>query len=155
MSAYLLVKTLHILSSTILFGTGIGFAYFFLRSHCSKNLHGKYFASHNTVIADYLFTLPAVIIQPLSGLWLVKHGGFNWLDAWLVTSYVLFAVATACWLPVVWIQIQMKNLVSNSLQQGTELPESYTRLFRLWMALGIPAFLALITVFFLMVSKPT
>jgi len=154
MSIYLVVKTLHILSSTILFGTGVGIAYFFLRSHYSKNLHEKYFASRNTVIADYLFTLPAVVIQPLSGFWLVLHGGFNWLDSWLVTSYFLFAITAVCWLPVVWIQIQLKNLVANSLQQGSELPASYTQLFRLWTGLGIPAFLALIVTFFLMVLKP-
>lgn len=154
MSAYLLVKTLHILSSTILFGTGIGIAYFFLRSHYSKNIHEKYFALGNTVIADYLFTLPAVVIQPLSGLWLVQHGGFNWLDSWLVASYFLFAATTVCWLPVVWIQIKLKKLVANSLQQGTGLPARYMRLFRLWIALGIPAFLALIVIFFLMVLKP-
>lgn len=154
MDAYLIVKTLHIISATILFGTGLGIAFFMLRSHFTGNLHEKLFAARNTVLADTLFTLPAVIVQPLTGLWLVWHGGFGWMDLWLSATYALYIIAGLCWLPVVWIQIQLKNMLVESVAKGTPLPPRYHRLFKIWFLLGWPAFAGLVVVFFLMVAKP-
>ena len=154
MNWYLAVKTAHIISATVLFGTGIGIAFFMFRSRFSANLHERWYAASNTVMADYLFTLPAVVIQPLSGAWLVWKGGYDWTDNWLVWTYALYLIAGMCWLPVVWIQNRLKTLVSEAIQNGSELPESYHRLFSYWMLLGIPAFSSLVTVFFLMVYKP-
>jgi len=154
MDFYFLIKTLHIISATILFGTGLGTAFFFLRSHFTDNLQEKFFAARTTVLADYLFTTPAVIIQPLTGLWLVWRGGFGWMDAWLTWTYVIYIIAGACWLPVVWIQIRLKKMLAESLENGTPLPERYSRLFRIWFILGWPAFIGLVIVFFLMVAKP-
>ncbi|MBI2234466.1 MAG: DUF2269 domain-containing protein [Micavibrio aeruginosavorus] len=154
MDFYFLIKMLHIISATILFGTGLGTAFFFLRSHFTDNLQEKFFAARTTVLADYLFTTPAVIIQPLTGFWLVWRSGFGWMDAWLAWTYVIYMVAGACWLPVVWIQIQLKKMLAESLENGTPLPERYPRLFRIWFILGWPAFIGLVIVFFLMVVKP-
>lgn len=154
MDLYLIVKTLHILSATVLFGTGLGIAFFMLRSYFTGNLHEKLYAARNTVLADTLFTLPAVIIQPLTGLWLVWQGGYGWADFWLVATYGLYILAGLCWLPVVWMQIQLKNMLIEAVDTGTELPERYHRLFKLWFILGWPAFVGLVIVFFLMVSKP-
>jgi uncharacterized membrane protein len=142
MDWYLTVKVVHIISSTVLFGTGMGIAFFMFHSSFSDDLREKYYATSNTVMADYLFTLPAVIVQPLSG-------------AWLVWTYVLYLLAGACWLPVVWIQHRLKTLATDALRHETVLPESYHRLFRYWMLLGWPAFASLILVFFLMVFKPS
>lgn len=103
MEAYLIVKTLHILSSTILFGTGIGIAFFMLRSWFTENLHEKLFAARNTVLADYYFTFPAVVIQPISGFYLIYAAGHDWTDLWLMLTYGIYVVAGLCWLPVVWI----------------------------------------------------
>ena len=154
MDLYSLVKVLHILSSTILFGTGIGIAFFMFRSHFTNDANEKLYAARNTVIADYLFTLPAVILQPITGFWLVLYGGFNWLDLWLVATYGIFVIAGICWLPVVWIQIQLKRMLVESVESRTELPEQYFRYFKLWFVLGWPAFAGLVVVFFLMVMKP-
>lgn len=154
MSLYLIVKTLHILSSTILFGTGIGIAFFMLRSHFTDNLHEKFYAARNTVLADYLFTFPAVIIQPLSGIALIHMVGYDWTDLWLILTYGIYIIAGLCWLPVVWIQIQLKNMVAEAVTNGTELPERYHKLFKIWFLLGWPAFIGLVVVFFLMVVKP-
>ncbi|MEN8207252.1 MAG: DUF2269 domain-containing protein [Pseudomonadota bacterium] len=154
MDWYLTVKVVHIISSTVLFGTGLGIAFFMFRSHFSKHIQEKYYAAYNTVMADYLFTLPAVIVQPLSGAWLVWKSGYNWTDTWLVWTYALYLLAGLCWLPVVWIQHRLKILTADALHNDTALPESYRRLFRYWMLLGWPAFASLVLVFFLMVFKP-
>ena len=154
MDLYLFIKTLHIISSTILFGTGAGIAFFMLRSHFTDNLHEKFYAARNTVLADYLFTLPAVIVQPVTGFWLVWQGGYGLMDAWLAWTYVIYIVAGICWLPVVWIQIQLKNMVAQVVETGHALPDRYYKLFKVWFILGWPAFIGLIIVFFLMVMKP-
>ncbi len=154
MDIYLVVKTIHILSAAVLFGTGIGIAFFMLRSYRSSNIHEKLFAARNTVVADYLFTLPAVIIQPVTGAWLVWQGGFEWLELWLTITYVIYAMVSLFWLPVVWLQIQLKRMVVESMQSGTPLPERYQKFFRIWFALGWPAFIGLVIVFLLMVAKP-
>ena len=154
MNTYLIIKMLHILSSTILFGTGFGIAFFHFRSHFTDNIHEKFFAARNTVLADYFFTLPAVIAQPLTGLWLVWQSGYGWLDTWLLITYVLYFIAGACWLPVVWIQIQMKKMLAQCVVDGTAPPERYHKLFKIWFLLGWPAFIGLVAVFFLMVFKP-
>jgi uncharacterized membrane protein len=154
MDFYLTIKTLHILSSTILFGTGIGIAFFMVRSYFTDSLQEKLYASRNTVLADYLFTLPAVIVQPLSGAWLVWQGGHDWMDLWLSATYAIYLIAGLCWLPVVWIQIQLKTILIECVKTGEELPERYYKLFKIWFLLGWPAFIGLVVVFFLMVMKP-
>jgi len=155
MDFYFAIKVAHIISSTVLFGTGLGIAFFMFRSRFTDDLREKYYAASNTVLADYLFTLPAVIVQPLSGAWLVWKSGYDWTDTWLVWTYVLYLLAGACWLPVVWIQRRLKTLVADALDHEAALPESYHQLFRYWMFLGWPAFTSLVIVFFLMVFKPT
>ena len=154
MDWYFIVKTLHIISATILFGTGLGIAFFFFRSQFTDDLQEKLYAARTTVLADYIFTAPAVVIQPLTGFWLVRHGGFTWTDTWLSVTYAIYILAGACWLPVVWIQIQLKTMLAHSVLTGEQLPDRYKKLFRLWFLLGWPAFVGLVIVFFLMTVKP-
>ncbi|MGB1800166.1 MAG: DUF2269 family protein [Gammaproteobacteria bacterium] len=154
MDLYILTKTIHILSSTILFGTGIGIAFFMFRSMSTDNLQEKYYAARNTVLADSIFTLPAVIIQPISGIALINMVGYDWTDFWLLTAYVLYVVIGLCWIPVVWIQIQLKNMLSDAINNDTALPARYDKLSRIWFFLGWPAFAGLIFIFYLMISKP-
>ena len=154
MELYLLIKAVHIISSTILFGTGIGIAFFMFRSYFSDNIHERFYAARNTVFADYLFTLPAGIIQPVSGIALIYIAGFDWMSPWLIWTYVIYIIAGLCWLPVVWIQIQLKNMCKEACECGADLPDRYNRLFKIWFLLGWPAFLGLIVVFYLMMAKP-
>jgi uncharacterized membrane protein len=154
MDLYFIIKTFHILSATILFGTGIGIAFFMLRSYFTPNIHEKLYAARGTVLADYIFTLPAVIVQPLTGLWLVWQGGYDWMDLWLVITYAIYIIAGLCWLPVVWIQIQLKNMLAVAAENNADLPPRYNKLFKIWFILGWPAFIGLVAVFFLMVFKP-
>lgn len=154
MDIYLITKTIHILSSTILFGTGIGIAFFMFRSLFTDNMHEKFYAAKNTVLADYLFTFPAVIMQPLSGVALIHMVGYDWTDFWLMATYVIYIIAGLCWLPVVWLQIQLKKMVAEALESGEPLPARYYKLFKIWFLLGWPAFVGLVVVFYLMVAKP-
>lgn len=155
MDLYFLVKTLHVLSATVLFGTGAGIAFFMLQGLLSGVPAMRRFAAVTTVKADFLFTLPAVIVQPLSGAWLVWSGGFDWCDRWLVVTYALYLVAGACWLPVVAIQIRMKAMLEAEAGTGRLDEAMLSRLFRWWLVLGCPAFGGLIVVFYLMVAKPS
>lgn len=151
---YETIKTLHILSATILFGTGMGIAFFMFQSRGTDDVHQKLYAARNTVLADMVFTLPAVILQPLTGLWLVREMGYGWTETWLMISYGLFIMAGVCWLPVVWIQIELKRMLQVAAAERTPLPARYHRLFRIWFLLGWPAFVGLVGIFFLMVVKP-
>lgn len=154
LDTYLIMRTLHIISSTILFGTGIGIAFFMFRSHFTNDIAEKLYAARGTVLADYIFTLPAVVIQPATGFWLIWQGGYEWTELWLILTYVIYIIAGACWLPVVWIQIELKNMLIKSATNETKLPARYYSLFRIWFILGWPAFVGLVIVFFLMVFKP-
>lgn len=154
MDVYFTVKTLHILSSTILFGTGIGIAFFMFCSRFAKTIQERYYAARATVLADYIFTLPAVILQPLTGIWLIINGGYDAHTLWLSWTYGLYILVGLCWLPVVWIQIRLKRMLAHCHAENLEIPANYDRLFRIWFILGWPAFLSLLAIFFLMVAKP-
>ena len=92
MNAYLVIKTVHVITAAILFGTGLGIAFFMFRSHFTDDLHEKFYAIRTTVLADYLFTAPAAVLQPATGAWLIWDGGLAWNDAWLSATYVLYAI---------------------------------------------------------------
>ena len=155
MDLYSIVKVVHIISATIVFGTGMGIAYLMVMGQRSRNFVERRFAARMSVLADYTFTLPAVIVQPISGAWLVWKAGFDWTDLWLVGTYSLFALAGLCWVPVVFLQIAMKRMLDQQVRGGVFDNATFTRLFRWWFALGWPAFVGLIIIFGLMVMKPS
>ena len=154
MNTYLLVKWLHIVSSVLLAGTGFGSAFYLFFTNRSESLQARAVVARLVVRADLWFTTPAVILQPLSGIWLAHTGGWPLATPWLLVSLALYALAGACWLPVLWLQLQMAREVESALASGQPLPQRYRRLQRAWEALGYPAFAAMLAVFFLMVNKP-
>jgi uncharacterized membrane protein len=154
MSEYLVVKWLHILSSTLLFGTGIGSAFYMLVSVLQRDPRVVAAVARIVVIADWLFTATTVIAQPLTGLYLVHLAGMPLGTRWIAWSLVLYAMAVACWLPVVWLQMRMRDLAANAVRRGEALSPAFTRYFRAWVALGIPAFIAFVAIFWLMTAKP-
>lgn len=151
---YILVKWLHILSSTYLFGTGIGSAFYLLLSTLSRDVRVVAAVSRYVVWADWTFTSTTAVVQPLTGFWLAHLAGFPLTSTWLWWSIVLYVVAIGCWLPVVHIQIRMRDLAADALVNKLELPPAYWRYFWAWIALGIPAFFAFLAIFYLMVAKP-
>ncbi|OBV39566.1 DUF2269 family protein [Janthinobacterium psychrotolerans] len=151
---YLIVKWLHIVSSTLLFGTGIGSAFYMLFTSLSRDVRAIAVVSRHVVRADWLFTATTVVFQPLSGFYMIHLAGYPLASAWIVWSIVLYLVAGACWLPVVWLQMRMRDMAQASARDNLALPALYWRYLRLWTALGVPAFFALIIVFYLMTAKP-
>ena len=151
---YLTLKLLHILSSTVLFGTGLGTAFSMWRAHRQGDPRVVAAVARNVVLADWVFTTPAVIVQPLTGLALIHLLDYPPTAPWLLLTYVLYVIVGACWLPVVRLQLRMRALAEAAAARGEPLPDAYRRCFRLWFALGWPAFLGVVAIFALMVWKP-
>jgi uncharacterized membrane protein len=151
---YLAIKWLHILSSTLLFGTGLGSAFYMFFSSLTRDVRAIAVVVRYVVIADWAFTTPTIILQPATGFYLLHLGGIDWRSTWIIASIGLYLLAGACWLPVAWMQIRMRDMARAAAQSGTELPALYWRYLRWWVALGIVAFCSLVVVFYLMVVKP-
>lgn len=151
--SYLDIKTLHILSMVLLFGTGLGSAFYKWMADRSGNVQHIAVTNRHVVLADWLFTTPTVILQPLSGLWMLHLAGIPLSTPWVAASLVLYAIAGACWLPVVWLQIRMRTLSLAAARHAAPLPDSYRRYARVWFWLGVPAFVAMLAVVWLMVGK--
>jgi uncharacterized membrane protein len=154
MSIYLLLKTIHILSSVALVGTGFGSAFYLFCANRSKSLAAQAVVARFVVLADWIFTTPAVIVQPATGLAMLSLAGIPLSTPWVAWSIALYLFAGACWLPVVWLQIRMKRMADASLQARAPLPALYWSYARAWELLGYPAFTAMMVVYFLMVNKP-
>lgn len=151
---YQIVKLIHIISSTILFGTGIGTAFFMFMANRRKSIAEIHFATRIVVIADWVFTTPAIIIQLATGLWLVELGGHSLSDKWIVMALMLYVFTGACWVPVVWMQIKMRDNASAAYKTNENLPKQYWTMERYWTILGALAFPAVVLIFYLMVMKP-
>jgi uncharacterized membrane protein len=152
---FLLIKWVHIVSSTILFGTGLGTAVHMVLAHRSKDVRAIAVVARNVVNVDWCCTLPSGIVQPLSGAALIVLGGHDAASGWLLAAYALYAIAAVCWIVVVVLQRRMAHDAAAAARAGMAvLPDRYDRDFRLWFILGWPAFFGLIAVFTLMVFKP-
>jgi uncharacterized membrane protein len=151
--SYEVLKLLHILSSTVLFGTSIGSAFYFL--FASRTGDPRVVASVAALVvwADWLFTATTLLFQPVSGWALAAMAGFPLNSRWLVWSTGLL-LAGLCWLPVVWLQLRMRDLARQAARENVLLPRLYWRYLSIWVLLGIPALLALLGAFYLMVAKP-
>jgi uncharacterized membrane protein len=154
-SWYPLIKWLHIVSSTVLFGTGAGIAFFFLRAQRTGDTKIIAAVSRDLVLADMVFTATAVVLQPVTGIGLALMAGFPLSSPWLVWSMVLYVLVGCCWLPVVWLQVRLRDLAIVAAANGSPLPAAYLRYYRLWFALGWPAFIGVLVIFYLMVAKPS
>jgi uncharacterized membrane protein len=154
MTAYLLVKWLHILSATLLLGTGLGIAFFMWMAHRRGDARQIAATARTVVIADACFTAPAVVAQFFSGWWLADFLGIPLTHSWLKVALWLFVLVGCCWLPVLWLQVRARDLARVAAEQGGPLPDAYHRVMRWWFWLGWPAFIAVIAIFWLMVAKP-
>jgi len=154
MNSYLILKWLHIMSSVLMVGTGLGSAFYMFFANRSGDVGTQANVARLVVRADWWFTTPTVIIQPLTGLWLAHLAGLPLTTPWLLASLLLFVLAGLCWLPVLWLQLRMAALAREAQLQRSELPPIYWRYAHCWEALGYPAFAAMLLVFFLMVVKP-
>ncbi|WP_418118548.1 DUF2269 family protein [Variovorax sp. 350MFTsu5.1] len=154
MNTYLALKWLHIVSSVLMVGTGLGSAFYMFFTNRSGSLPAQAVVSRLVVRADWWFTTPTVILQPATGFALAHMAGFPLSTPWLALSLALFVFAGACWLPVVWLQIRMAAIAAQAHRDAVPLPPLYGRYQRWWELLGYPAFVAMVVVFYLMVNKP-
>jgi len=154
MTLYFLVKYLHVLGAAVILGTGTGIAFFMLMAHRSRDPAFIARTAATVVIADMLFTLSAVILQPVTGGFLMVLSATALAERWLLTSLGLYAVAGLLWIPVIFMQIEMRNLARTAVMQQQPLPPRYFRLFRRWFVFGIPGFGSVMIIFWLMIAKP-
>ena len=151
---YFVLKFLHVIGAAVLLGTGAGIAFFMLMAHRTGDARIVAATARIVVRADYLFTATAVVAQPVTGLLLARSVGYSLTEGWILASIALYLVTGAFWLPVVWMQSQMRDLAAAAADAGTSLPERYRRLYRLWFAFGFPAFDAVMLIFWLMITRP-
>lgn len=152
---YFILKYLHVLGAAVLLGTGAGIAFFMLMAHLTGKAATIAAVARIVVIADFLFTATAVVAQPVTGLLLTWYVGYALTDAWIVGSIVLYAIIGAFWLPVVWMQMRMRDLAAEAAATDQPLPPAYRKLFWWWFAFGFPAFGAVLAIFWLMIAKPS
>lgn len=151
---YLLVKYVHIVGAAVLLGTGAGIAFFMLIAHLRGDPHEIAGVARTVVLADFVFTASAVVVQPITGIWLAWSSGHSLWDGWIALSILLYLITGAFWLPVVWMQMRMRTLAVEATGSNEELPLEYHKLFRWWFAFGFPAFAAVLAIFWLMISRP-
>ena len=147
------VRLIHVLGATVLFGTGMGIAFFMVMAHRTRDAKTIAHVAGTVVVADTLFTAAAVILQPVTGAWLAHLVGWPLSEGWIVLSLALYVVTGLFWLPVVVIQIRMRNLAREAARAGRPLPDGYYRLYRVWFACGFPAFLSVVAIFWLMLIR--
>jgi uncharacterized membrane protein len=154
MDVYLALKLIHLLGAAVLFGTGLGIAFFMWMANRSRDPVVIAHTARIVVVADAVFTAVAVVLQPITGVLLAAVAGFNLFEFWIALTVTIYIAVGLCWLPVVWIQVQLRDLAARAVRDGTALPERYHRLYRIWFWLGWPAFGGVLVIFALMLWKP-
>lgn len=153
MDSYFTLKMIHVLSATILTGTGIGIAFFMFMANLSSNVQAIAVTARHVVLADWLFTAPAVVIQFISGIMLMEILGFTYTSIWFQVVIGLFLLIGACWLPVIYIQYKLRELALQALETN-EIDPKFKKLMMIWTSLGIPAFISIVIIYWIMIFKP-
>ena len=152
--SYELLRFLHVIGATVLLGTGAGIAFFMVISHRSQEPRLIAHVAGIVVLADTIFTATAALFQPITGYLLIREVGYDLMEPWVVLSLVLYVFVGMFWLPVVWIQIKMRDLARQAVADNSALPARYQRLYRIWFACGFPAFFAVLAILWLMLTRP-
>ena len=142
----------HVIGAAVLLGTGAGIAFILLVAHLRGEPREVAGVARTVVLADFLFTATAIVLQPITGVWL---SGYSIGDGWIAASIVLYIMTGAFWLPVVWMQMRMRDLAARAVETNSSLPDEYMRLFSWWFAFGFPAFAAVLIIFWPMIARPT
>jgi uncharacterized membrane protein len=154
MFTYYLLKYVHVIGASVLLGTGAGIAFFMLMAHRSNDPAVIAGVARIVVVADLLFTATVVVLQPITGALLVWRVGSSPWEGWILLSIFLYLVTGALWLPVVWMQMRMRDLAVAAAKARAPLPAEYHALFRRWFVLGFPAFACVLAIFWLMIARP-
>ncbi|MBI5323041.1 DUF2269 domain-containing protein [Bradyrhizobium sp.] len=148
------IQYVHALGAIVILGTGIGIAFFMLMAHRSADPAFIAKTAEVAVIADFLFTLSAVLLQPVTGGLLMWLSSTSITEGWLMTALGLYLIAGLFWVPVIFMQIEMRDLARTAVVKGAPLPPRYFTLFRRWVLCGIPGFGAVMIILWLMFVKP-
>lgn len=154
MEYLLILRWLHVIGACVLLGTGAGIAFFMLIAHRTGKPALIAHVAGTVVLADTLFTATAVLVQPITGALLAWGLGWSLLEGWIALSLALYLVTGLFWLPVVWIQVRLRDLARTAEVKGEALPAAYHRLWRIWFACGFPAFAAVMCIVWLMLARP-
>ena len=152
--AYFILKYLHIIGATVLLGTGTGIAFFMLAAHIDGKPAVIAGVARIVVIADFVFTATAVVAQPITGTLLAWNVGYSLTEGWIAWSIALYVVTGLFWVPVVWMQARLRDLALSAVTRHEPLPDAYHRIFMWWCLFGIPAFVAVAIIFWLMIARP-
>jgi len=149
------LRLAHVVGATVLLGTGAGIAFFMVMAHRTGDPKLIAHVAGTVVIADTIFTATAAILQPVTGYLLAQSIGWSLQEGWIALSLLLYVLTGIFWLPVVWIQIRLRNLARSASAARLPLPSAYHRLYRVWFACGFPAFFSVVGIFWLMLNKPS
>lgn len=149
-----MLRWLHVIGACVLLGTGAGIAFFMLMAHRTGQPALIAHTARIVIIADWIFTASAVIVQPITGALLAHAIGWRLDEGWIVLSLALYVFVGAFWLPVVWIQHRLRDLATEAARANAPLSDRYHRTFRLWFACGLPAFFAVLAIIWLMLARP-
>lgn len=150
-----IVRWLHVIGATVLLGTGAGIAFFMVMAHRTKDAALIAHVTSTVVIADWIFTASAVVLQPVTGAWLAYLMGWRLTEPWILLSLGLYVFTGAFWIPVVFMQKRMRDLARAAIAAKSPLPDDYDRLYRRWFAFGFPAFAAVLAIIWLMIARPS
>jgi uncharacterized membrane protein len=151
---YFVLKYLHIVGAAVLLGTGSGIAFFMLAAQIEGKPAVIAGVARIVVIADFVFTATAVVLQPVTGLMLVWNVGYALTEGWIMWSIALYVITGLFWLPVVGMQMRLRDLATAAAERSEPLPDAYYRIFMWWCAFGVPAFAAVAIIFWLMITRP-
>lgn len=151
---YDLLLFTHIIGACVLLGTGAGIAFFMVISRRSNNPVLIAHVASIVVLADWIFTATAAVLQPITGYLLAQEVGWPVTSGWVAWALMLYVVIGVFWLPVIWIQMQLRDLARDAATHGTALPPRFHHLYRIWFACGFPAFAAVLAIVWLMITKP-
>jgi len=154
MTLFAVLKLVHLIGAAVLFGTGAGIAFFMFWADRTRDVRTIAAVAQIVVLADMIFTASAVVLQPLTGAWLAVEVGYSLLEGWILLSLGLYVLAGLCWLPVLVLQLRMRDMALTAVETNQPLPPQYTRTMRFWFWLGWPAFIAVLTIYWLMITKP-
>lgn len=148
------LRWLHAIGAAVLLGTGAGIAFFMMMAHRTRDPRLIAGVARIVVLADFLFTATAVVLQPVTGALLAIATGWALDEGWILLSLLLYVVTGIFWLPVVWIQMRLRRIAELAVINGGPLPDAYHKLYRIWFACGFPAFAAVLAIYWLMLARP-